>query len=241
MRTVRAVTADDLFVHPRRDDAVDVDGLRDVLEAARARALQHELRLDPLGRGGAHHDLAGLRGAGKAGGQVGGGTRGRERPALAAAAADLGGADQRVAGIDAHVQADGREDAAVLLVELLGTLPDGEGGAGGVQRVVGGGGLRLEDDHEPVAGRLVDVAMVALDELEEAREVRLHELVQLARVQLLGQLRVAGDVEEQHRDLDVLLLQLGGVGVLLEEALDRLRHELGQLALELLEQLQPLA
>ena len=53
-------------------------------------------------------------------------------------------------------------------------------------------------------------------------------------------LRVAGDVEEEHGDLDVLLLQLGGVGILLEQPLHRLGHELRQLALELLEQLQTL-
>ena len=139
------------------------------------------------------------------------------------------------------MQPDRREHPAVLLVELFRALADGEGGAGDAERVVGGGRLGLEDDHEAVAGRLVDVAVVTLDDLEEAREVGLHELVQLLGLQLLGELRVAGDVEEEHRDLDVLLLQLGGVGILLEQPLDGLRHELRELALELLEQLEPLA
>ncbi len=60
-------------------------------------------------------------------------------------------------------------------------------------------------------------------------------------VDLLGELRVAGDVEEEHRHLDGLLLELGGVGILLEQALDGLGHELRQLALELLQELQALA
>src|SRR6185369_13722532 len=56
------ITSHDLFVDPGRDDAKDVDGLRDVLERPIAQALQHELPLDALGRGGAHDDLARLRG-----------------------------------------------------------------------------------------------------------------------------------------------------------------------------------
>src|SRR3954471_11750382 len=59
------ITSHALFVDPGRDDAEDVDRLRDVLERAIAQALQHELPLDPLGGGGTHDDLAGLRGAGE--------------------------------------------------------------------------------------------------------------------------------------------------------------------------------
>src|SRR6185503_14601429 len=107
-------------------------------------------------------DLAALRGAGESRGDVRRGPGGRERPALAGATADLGGAHERLTTVDSHVQLHGRKDAAVLLVELLGALPDGEGGPGGVERVVGGRGLGLEDHHEPVAGGLVDVTVVAL-------------------------------------------------------------------------------
>jgi hypothetical protein len=37
----------------------------------------------------------------------------------------------------------------------------------------------LEDHHEPVARRLVHVAVMGSDDLEEGREIGLHELVQL--------------------------------------------------------------
>src|SRR5262244_3386400 len=86
----RITRSHDLFVDPGRDDAEDVDRLRDVLERALARALEHELRLDALGGGGAHHDLTGLGRAGEARRDVGGGPGGREGPALAAGPADLG-------------------------------------------------------------------------------------------------------------------------------------------------------
>src|SRR5207247_124477 len=79
------------------------------------------------------------------------------------------------------------------------------------------------------------VAVVALDDLQEAREVGLDELVEALGVELLGQLRVARDVEEEHGHLDALLLELRGVGVLLEELLDGVGHELRELALELFE------
>src|SRR5439155_111419 len=51
-------------------------------------------------------------------------------------------------------------------------------------------------------------------------------------------LRVARDVEEEHGHLDALLLQLGRVGILLQELLDGVGHELRELALQLLEQLE---
>ncbi|HEU5321960.1 MAG TPA: hypothetical protein VFX28_14230 [Methylomirabilota bacterium] len=82
--------------------------------------------------------------------------------------------------------------------------------------------------------------MLGLDDLQEAREVRLHELVEPAGVELLAQPRVAGDVEEEHRHFRRALLQHGGVGVALQELLDGVGDELRQLALELLEQRQPL-
>src|SRR5439155_956216 len=105
--------------------------------------------------------------------------------------------------------------------------------------VVGPAAIGLEDDHGAVAGGLVHVAVVALDDLQEAREVGLDELVEALGVELLGQLRVARDVEEEHGHVDALLLELRGVGVLLEELLDGVGHELRELALELLEQLEP--
>ena len=101
--------------------------------------------------------------------------------------------------------------------------------------------LPLEDDHEPVARRLVDVAVMRADDLEEAREVGLHELVEALGLELLGQPRIAGDVEKEDGDLLLPLLELGGRGVALEQLLDGVGNELGQLALELFEHFQTLA
>src|SRR5262247_4118141 len=133
--------SDDLLVHPRRDDAENADGLRDVLETALAQALQDELAPDTVGGRRPHDDLARLGRAGEAGGDVGGGPGGGEGPPLAGPRADLRRANQRLTAVDTHVQPHRREHATVLLVQLLGALADGEGGARGVQGVVAGSGL----------------------------------------------------------------------------------------------------
>src|SRR5207302_548594 len=111
----------------------------------------------------------------------------------------------------------------------------------GEPAMVGGAAIGLENHHQAVAGRLADIAVVHLNDLEKGREIRLHQLVEPLGLELLGELGVAGDVEEEDRHLDALLLQLRGVRVLLEQALDGLGDELRQLPLELLQELQALA
>src|SRR5437899_11716689 len=81
-------------------------------------------------------------------------------------------------------------------------LADGEGRAGGVDAVVARGPVGLEDDHEAIAGRLVHVAVVGLDDLEETGEIELDELVQLLGLELLGQFRVASEYTETHSVID---------------------------------------
>src|SRR2546427_10768593 len=83
---------DDLLVDARRDHAVDVDRLGDVLERLLAEALQDEVGADALGGGGAGDDLAALRRAREARRGGGRGPRGRERPSLSPPWAPLGGA-----------------------------------------------------------------------------------------------------------------------------------------------------
>src|SRR3990170_4072746 len=103
--------------------------------------------------------------------------------------------------------------------------------------------LQHEVGAHALRGRRTDddlAALVRLDDLEEAREVRLHELVELLRLELLGELRVARDVEEEDGHLDGLLLELRCARVLLEELLHRIGDELRELALELLEELEAL-
>src|SRR3989304_5407354 len=76
------------------------------------------------------------------------------RAPLPPSSAQLPRAQGPLARVDAHVELDRREDAAVLLVELADALPDRERGARRVERVVGDAALavRLEDHHQAVAG-----------------------------------------------------------------------------------------
>jgi len=97
------------------------------------------------------------------------GASGRKGPPLPSPVAELGGADQRLAGVDPHVELDRREDAAVLLVQAGRAL-----GMANAARVAFSawsvGCARTGDDHQAVAGRLVHVAVVALDDFQKARE-----------------------------------------------------------------------
>src|SRR5262249_53701465 len=185
----------DLLVDPRGDDTEDDEWLGDVLERALAQRLQHEMLADALGGRGPHDDLAAGGGTGEPRGDVRRRPRRRERPTLAASAAELRGADQRLARVDAHVELDGREHAAVFFVEHPRALANREGRAGRVDGMVARSAFALEDHHEAVAGRFVHVAVVGLDDLEKAREVELDELIQLLRLELLRELRVSSDVE----------------------------------------------
>src|SRR5439155_111417 len=97
----RSVGLDDLFVDAGWDDAVDVDRLRDVLEGLLPDALEDEVMTDALGRRRAHDDLPTLRRPGEARGDVRRGARRREGPPLRRAHAELGGAHERLAGVDA--------------------------------------------------------------------------------------------------------------------------------------------
>src|SRR2546427_4034458 len=62
----RWVRLGDLLVDARRDDAVDVDRLRDVLEGLLPEALEDEVVAHALGRRRAHDDLPALRRPGEA-------------------------------------------------------------------------------------------------------------------------------------------------------------------------------
>src|SRR5919197_2418111 len=132
----RSAGLDDLFVDTGWDDAVDVDRLRDVLEGLLPETLENKVVANTLGRRRAHDDLPALRRPGEARCDVRRGARRREGPPLRRTQAELGGAHERVARGDAHVELDGREDAAVLLVEARRPLMDRECRTCRVQRVV---------------------------------------------------------------------------------------------------------
>src|SRR5262245_38499417 len=119
---IRVATLHDLLVDTGRDDAVDMDRLRDVLERLLAEALEHERRADASRGGLADDDLTALGRAREARRDVGGGAGGREGPALPSPGTQLGRAHQRLAGVDPHVELDRREDATVLLVQRARAL-----------------------------------------------------------------------------------------------------------------------
>jgi hypothetical protein len=81
------------------------------------------------------------------------------------------------------------------------------------------------------------VAVVRANDLEEAREVILDHAIEPLGRELLRQPRVALHIEEEHGNIRFALLELPGIRASLQQELDGLRHELGQLALDLLEHL----
>src|SRR5207249_10224656 len=81
----------DLLVDARRDDAVDVDRLRDVLEGLLPEALEDEVVAHALGRRRAHDDLPALRRPGEARGDVRRGPPRRACPPLRRPGAEPGG------------------------------------------------------------------------------------------------------------------------------------------------------
>src|SRR5262249_51750401 len=182
----------------------------------------------------ADDDVSALGGRRETRRHVRGRARGGEGPALRARSAQLGCAEQCLARVDPDVELHCREHARVLLVQLERLLADGEGRAGGVERVVLLAAPRiaagpLEDDHEAIARRLVHVAVLRPDDLEEAGKIRLDELVESLGLELLAEARVAGDVEEEDGDLLVPLLERRRRGIPLEQILYGVRDELAEL------------
>src|SRR5437868_2307007 len=76
--------SDDLLVDAGRDDAVDVDRLRDVLEGLRAQTLENEVLPDAFGCGRTDNDVTALRERREARRDVRRRAARGERPALAA-------------------------------------------------------------------------------------------------------------------------------------------------------------
>src|SRR5207247_9588199 len=97
----------DLLVDPRGDDAKDGQWLGDVLEGALAQSLEDEMLANAIGGRRPHDDLTPGGRAGQPSGDVGGRPRGRERPALAAGASELGGAEQRHAAVVSRLVLEG--------------------------------------------------------------------------------------------------------------------------------------
>ncbi len=74
------------------------------------------------------------------------------------------------------------------------------------------GDRRPEQRHDPVAGELVDGALVPVDAVCEELEQTVHHLTPLLGVDPLGELHRPGDVGEQDRRVLALAGRLGGAG-----------------------------
>ena len=86
----------------------------------------------------------------------------------------------------------------------------------------------VEDDHEAVARRLVHVAAVLDDLVEEGAEIALDEGVEGVGSEPAGQPRVAADVREEHGDFGLALVERRRFRRFLDQVAHPLGHELGQ-------------
>ena len=114
------------------------------------------------------------------------------------------------------------------LISAVRRVPEhAEPGEGGRHRVTPRNRV-LEDHHEAVARRLVDVATLPEDLVEKRAEVALDQVVQAGCIEAVAQPAVADDVDEEDGQVDVALGERGRLGRALDQVLDDPRHDLGQ-------------
>src|SRR2546425_12504561 len=77
------------------------------------------------------------------------------------------------------------EHAGEFLVQLFHLTLDGERAPNSVQGVLSGRAVILENHHEPVAGGLVYVPLIVMDNFEEAGEIPLEQPVYVPGIHLL--------------------------------------------------------
>ncbi len=116
----------------------------------------------------------------------------------------------------ARVEADAElEVDAILLLQLLPVVRqgflDGKGGMAGSLGMVLVGQRGAEEGHHPIAGELVDGALVAMDLIHEDLKAPVQDLMDLFRVQLLREGGVGGHVGEEDSD-DLALPFYRGAG-----------------------------
>src|SRR5712691_13287219 len=137
-------------------EAVHVNRLFDITQRPRAEILECEAAVEAPRRLRADEDLIADPERRQSRRHVGHWTRGRIRPARARGGLELGRAHLRGARVDADMELDGLGQVFDLQVDLARASDDAERRLHGGPRVA----LRvliLEDDHEAVARRLVDV------------------------------------------------------------------------------------
>src|ERR1044071_8863555 len=136
------------------------------LELAKPDVLALEIDIETRARFSGEHDLAALGLRGEPRRDVGGHAGRGIGPAGPRPPLDLGGAEEGGAGVDADVHAQGIEAALELRADLRGAAVNGPGRVHRRPRMI----ALVEDDHEPVPRRLVDVAAVLDDLVEEGAE-----------------------------------------------------------------------
>ena len=91
--------------------------------------------------------------------------------------------------------------------------------------MVGVIGRRAEHRDDGIADIFVDVAAMALDDVGHSREIFVHQRRQTVRRDLLGDLRKALEVGEEHRHLARLAAELGQL-VRAQHAIDHVGREI---------------
>src|SRR4029453_10846049 len=122
--------------------------------------LQYKVFFDALCRLRPHLDLSPFGECGNTRRQVGRWPGGGEGPAPTASSRELGGANKRFPAVDANMNGYRGVDAYKLLVEVGQPMFDLHRGIGGMQRMPCGTFLALEDHHEPIPGRFIDVTVI---------------------------------------------------------------------------------
>ena len=162
---------------PLACDLPDLHGTRQVLQRDETQAPDGEAVVHPQRRLGGEQDLAARGVVAEPSGEVRHRAAGGEGPALARGPREARGPDVALAGADADIDRDRWMTASRIVVGPGRLLPDRQRGPDGGGRV-GAGLAVLEDDHEPVAGGLVDVAAFRADRRQEEREVPLDDRVE---------------------------------------------------------------
>ena len=109
-------------------------------------------------------------------------------------------------------------------VDLSRFIVDGDGSARRLQRMPGRVGV-LEDDHQSIASRFVDITVVLMNVVQKAGKVAFDQIVDFALIQRLANLRIASNIKKQDGNVPVLFLQLWGMGIGINEFLHRLGYK----------------
>ena len=120
--------------------------------------------------------------------------------------------NDHLAGVEPHTHGEGQPARALQLLRVQAQLlAQVQGCVAGALRMILVRHRRTEQGHGPIAGKLVDGALKAMDAVAEDGEEPVHDAMPLLRVHALGQQHRPLHVDEEHRHL----LALSGEGAAL--------------------------